>query len=288
MLENCEINTVINCAAVVKHFAHGTLIEDVNVGGAKNLVEFCLRTGAAMIQTSTMSVVSSAYEGVVQRDSVIDEKQLYFEQLLDNKYVHSKFLAEREVLEAIAHKELRGKVMRFGNLAARHSDGEFQINFSTNSAMGRLKAFVMLKCAAYDQLDATMEFSPIDAVAKAIVLLSKTPDECTLFHVFNNQDISMEIIFQEMNELGYPIKYVEREEFMKAFAQAQSDPEKASVLTSIMAYMPSGKSRKTVRLKRHCEYTMQVLYRLGFRWPVTTWDYIERFVSALGGLGYFE
>jgi hypothetical protein len=33
---------------------------------------------------------------------------------------------------------------------------------------------------------------------------------------------------------------------------------------------------------------MQVLYRLGFTWPVTTWDYIGRFVSALAGLGYFE
>ena len=46
--------------------------------------------------------------------------------------------------------------------------------------------------------------------------------------------------------------------------------------------------RESIRFTRHCEYTMQVLYRLGFAWPVTTWDYIARFVSALGGLGYFE
>ena len=287
-LESCSIDTVINCAAVVKHFARGTQIEDVNVGGAKNLVDFCLRTGAAMIQTSTMSVVSSAYEDVVPAGYTADEKQLYFDQLLENKYVHSKFLAEREVLEAIADKGLKGKVMRFGNLAARHSDGEFQINFATNSAMGRLKAFVMLGCAAYDQLDTTMEFSPIDAVAKAVVKLCETPDDCTLFHVFNNQNISMEGIFSELKNLGYPIEYVEREDFGKAFAKAQSDPEKASELTSIMAYMPSPTGRQSVRLTRHCEYTLQVLYRLGFCWPVTTWDYIERFVSALGGLGYFE
>jgi hypothetical protein len=146
----------------------------------------------------------------------------------------------------------------------------------------------MLGCAAYDQLDTTMEFSPIDAVAKAVVKLCATPDDCTLFHVFNNQNISMEGIFHELKDLGYPISYVEREEFGRAFAEAQSDPEKASELTSIMAYMPSASGRETVRLTRHCEYTLQVLYRLGFCWPITTWDYIERFVSALGGLGYFE
>ena len=287
-LEGRKIDTVINCAAVVKHFASGTLIEDVNVGGAANLVEFCLRTGAAMIQTSTMSVVSSAYRDSISDGFLPDEQSLYFRQLLDNKYIRSKFLAERLVLEAVASRGLKGKIMRYGNLAARHYDGEFQINFSTNSAMGRLKAFAMLGCAAYDQLDATMEFSPIDAVARATVTLAQAPDACTVFHVFNNQNISMECIFHEMSRMGYPIRYVEREEFAKAFAEAQNDPRKASTLTSIMAYMPSTGGQQTVRLTRKCEYTLQVLYRLGFSWPITTWDYIERFVSALSGLGYFE
>ncbi|MCR4557705.1 MAG: amino acid adenylation domain-containing protein [Saccharofermentans sp.] len=287
-LEDKNINTVINCAAVVKHFASGTLIEDVNVGGARNLVDFCLKTNAAMIQTSTMSVVTAIYKDNLPDGFKADERSLYFNQLLDNKYIHSKFLAERLVLEAVATKGLRGKVMRFGNLSARHSDGEFQINFKTNSAMGRLKAFAMLGCASYDQLDNTMEFSPIDSVAKAVIELSKTPDKCTIFHVFNNQNISMEGIFHELRSLGYDIKYVEREEFGKAFALAQSDPDKASTLTSIMAYMQIPGTRETVRLPRNCEFTMQVLYRMGFAWPVTSWDYIERFVSALSGLGYFD
>ena len=283
-----EIDTVINCAAVVRHFASGTQIEDVNVGGAVNLIDFCLKKNAALIQTSTMSVVSSAYKDSIPEGFLPDEKSLYFDQLLENKYIHSKFLAERAVLEAVAEKGLRGKIMRYGNLAARHSDGEFQINFSTNSAMGRLKAFVMLGCAAFEQLDTTMEFSPIDAVARATVALSKTPETCTLFHVFNNQNISMEGIFSELNNLGYEIDYVEREEYAKAFQAAQNDPKRAASLTSIMAYMHSPGGRETVRLTRQCEYTMQVLYRLKFAWPVTTWDYIERFVSTLSGLGFFE
>ncbi|MBR5337150.1 MAG: amino acid adenylation domain-containing protein [Lachnospiraceae bacterium] len=287
-LAGCGIDTVINCAAVVKHFASGTIIEDVNVGGAVNLIDFCLKTGAAMIQTSTMSVVTSAYKDNLEQGFEPDEQSLYFEQVLDNKYIHSKFLAERAVLEAVAEKGLKGKILRFGNLAARHSDGEFQINFDSNSAMGRLRAFSMLGCATFDQLDGTMEFSPIDAVAKALVLLTRTPDDCTVFHVFNNQSISMEGIFHELSQLGYPIRYVERPEFAKAFSEAQKDPAKATELTSIMAYMQSPGGREQIRLQRKCEYTMQVLYRLGFRWPVTTWDYIQRFVSALSGLGYFD
>ena len=287
-LDDKGIRTVINCAAVVKHFATGTLIEDVNVGGAVNLIDFCLRTNARLIQTSTMSVVSTAYRDAIPDGFMPNEQHLYIGQPLDNKYVHSKFLSERAVLEAVATGGLRAKIMRLGNLAARHSDGEFQTNFRSNSAMGRLKAFAMLGCASYDQLDQTMEFSPIDSVARAIVLLSDTPDDCTVFHVFNDQRISMGGIFRELTECGYPISFVEREEFSKAFAAAQNDPVKARILTSIMAYAQTAGSREVVNLTRTCAYTLQVLYRLGFSWPFTTWDYISRFVGALSGLGYFS
>ena len=36
------------------------------------------------------------------------------------------------------------------------------------------------------------------------------------------------------------------------------------------------------------EYTLQVLYRLGLAWPVTSWDYLRKFMGALNGLGYFD
>lgn len=39
----------------------------------------------------------------------------------------------------------------------------------------------------------------------------------------------MEGVFHEMKDLGYPIEYVEREEFARAFAMAQSDPVSADV-----------------------------------------------------------
>ena len=32
--------------------------------------------------------------------------------------------------------------MRYGNLSARFKDGEFQVNFNSNAAMGQLRAYV--------------------------------------------------------------------------------------------------------------------------------------------------
>lgn len=232
-LAELPIETVINCAASVKHFAHDDSIERINLGGVRNLIDFCLEKGAKLIQTSTTSVLEIAYsDHLPEKDP--DEHTLYFGQDLTNQYVHSKFLAERAVLEAAVQKGLKAKIMRYGNLSARYHDGEFQINFNSNSAMGNLRALAILKCVAYDQLGDLLEFTPIDYAAKATVMLSQTPEKCVLFHVLSEQYIRQDHLFRAMQAMGHPIAYVERSDFEKALSDAQNDPRKAELLTSLI------------------------------------------------------
>ena len=283
-----NINTVINCAAIVKHFAHDSIIEDVNVGGAKNVIDFCVEQGAMMIQTSTMSVIEIGYKDNTPVGFSPSEQTLYCGQDLTNQYVRSKFLAERAILEAVLHRGLKAKIMRYGNLSARFTDGEFQVNFNSNAAMGQLRAYAILGCAPYDQAEDLMEFSPIGVVAAATVRLCETPEDCVVFHVITDQYISKVHIFQEMAEVGYPVKLMERDEYEKAFAEAGRNPRKAALLTSLMAYDVGKGERERVMLPMNREHTLQVLYRLGFTWPTTSWDYLKRFLQVLNGLEFFE
>ena len=286
--EDARINTVVNCAAVVKHFSSGTEIEDVNVDGPANLVEFCLEHDAALVQVSTGSTVKCALKPDAQFMGKAGERDLYIGQELENRYVRSKFLAERLVLDAVVNRGLRAKVMRVGNLAPRTADGEFQINFETNAAMGRLKSFALLGCAAYDQLDATMEFSPIDETARAIILLAQTPPACVLFHPFNHHAVLYGDVFEAMGKCGLPVRGVEREEFAGVLREAEADPKKARVLTSMLAYARKATGAPVVVPKAGNAFTMQVLYRLGFRWNPTPATYVEQFLNALEGMGYFD
>ncbi len=156
------INTVINCAAVVKHFSEGTEIEDVNIGGAQHCVDFCLKSGAKLVHISTAST-RGLWAGEIKND-VFTEQRFYMGQYLGNKYIYSKFMAERLILEAVALHGLQAKIMRVGNLAARSTDGEFQANFSTNSFMGRIKVYNMLGCCPYGMRNKRVEFSPINCL----------------------------------------------------------------------------------------------------------------------------
>ena len=292
---NCQlstvnsIDTVFNCAANVKHFSKTTDIEDVNIGGAKRCVEFCMKTGAKLIHISTTSV---GEVWVIRNNGeevpTLDERKFWFGQFLDNRYIHSKFLAERIVLDAIAHHGLNAKVMRVGNLAPRSYDGEFQANFNSNSYMGRLKVFNTLGCCSYDDYDELTEMSPIDETAKAVVLLASTPKECTVFQPFNNHTELFGDVLQLLSKVGKEIRFVERDEFEKALAEAGQDPEKAKLLSAMLAYQDMAHGQKAVFIDRDNRYTCAVLHRLGFHWSDTAWDYVERMLTAISGFGYFE
>ena len=283
------IQTVFNCAANVKHFSKGTDIEDVNIGGAQRCVEFCLKTGARLVHISTTSV---GEVWVVRNDGeqvpMLDERKLWFGQFLDNRYIHSKFLAERLVLDAVAHHGLSAKVMRVGNLAPRSADGEFQANFNTNSYMGRLKVFHTLGCCPYDGYDEHTEMSPIDETAKAVVLLASTPKECTVFQPFNNHTELLGDVLCLMKKVGREMRFVEADEFEQTVTVAGQDPEKAKQLAAILAYQDVAHGQKTAIIERDNRYTCSVLHRLGFHWSDTSSEYIVQMLRQIAAFGFFE
>ncbi len=284
--EALPIDTVFNCAAIVKHFSEGTEIEDVNIGGAQRCVNFCIKTGAKLVHISTAST-RGLWAGEA-KDETFTEQKLYMGQYLGNKYIYSKFMAERLILDAVALHGLSAKIMRVGNLAARSTDGEFQANFATNSFMGRIKVYNMLGCCPYSMRNKRVEFSPINEVARAIVLLSGTPKECTVFHPYNIHGQFLGDVLTGLTSVGDGVRFVEQEDFAQAMEAAKDDPVKAKQMSSLLAYQDMAHGQKTTDVARDNDYTTQVLYRLDFAWSPTSWDYVERMLTAIGGFGFFE
>ncbi|MBR6046080.1 MAG: amino acid adenylation domain-containing protein [Ruminococcus sp.] len=286
--EKEPISTVFNCAANVKHFSSGTDIEDINVGGAVNCVKLCEKLGARLIHFSTISVGGTTDDLSSLSQSFIDEQSLYFGQTLDNKYTASKLMSERTVLEAAAEKGLDAKVIRVGTLAARESDGEFQINFLTNSFMGRLRSYSMLGCFPYQMIENQVCMGPIDLSCKAFLKLARTPKECCLYNAVNNHTLPLGDIIRRMNLNGMDIRFVEYEEFAAAVSEAQKDPDKAAVLQSMVAYMSPVQGKQVVQIPFAAHYTTQILARLGFFWNASSDKYVDDFISTLGGFSFFD
>ena len=284
-LAELPIDTYINCAANVKHFSAGTDIEDINYGGVKMALDFCRQKKCRFVQVSTASIAGMSIDGKPDEKLLLSERMLYFGQDLSNKYARSKFLAERAVLES-ALDGVDVKIMRVGNLMARDADGEFQINFATNNFLARLKAYSLIGKIPYEAMGMNTEFAPIDFTAVAVLLLAKTPEKCRVFHPYNDHHIFLGDAIAVMRKRGMDIIPCETEEYERSFGETMRDSAKARYLNSLIAYNEHGK--RVMPIKSVNSYTSQVLLRQGFKWPITSDAYLDRFFVMMEGLGFFD
>ncbi|MBQ8507154.1 MAG: amino acid adenylation domain-containing protein [Clostridia bacterium] len=284
-LAGLPVDTYINCAANVKHFSAGTDIEDINYGGVKMALEFCRQKKCRFVQVSTASIAGMSVDGVPDENLLLNEQMFYFGQDLSNKYARSKFLAERAALEA-ALDGMDVKIMRVGNLMARDADGEFQANFSTNNFLSRLKAYHIVGRIPYAAMGMSTEFAPIDSTALAVLMLARTPEKCRVFHPYNDHHIFLGDAVDVLNRRGMEIVPCEQEEYDCSFSEAMRSPEKARHLNSLIAYQEHGK--RIVSIKSVNGYTSQALMRQGFKWPITSSDYLDKFFATMEAFGYFD
>lgn len=285
LLQNVKFDTVINCAACVKHFASDDIIERINVGGLKNMIRVAKDHGARLIQISTLSVAGENVGGKFSDDFRLRENELDVGQDISNKYVHSKFMAERAVLDAV-RDGLDAKIIRVGNLMGRQSDGEFQINSITNGFIRDLKGYKSLGLFPVSGCDSRIDFSPIDEVANAVVLLSQTPKMFTLFHAANSHEVEMGDVIDAMTSSGFDIKTVDDKAFNDALTKMMEDDEKNMLVSSLISYSSSDSLLHKFILTDNT-FTVKALYRLGYKWPITDKEYLLRVIEALRSLDFF-
>lgn len=281
------VDTVINCAASVKHFAPGDEIERANVHTVRNMAGWCADNGKRMIHVSTVSVAGDA-EMPRATELMLTEQTLDLGQGLSNQYVNSKYKAEEILLKGIQEGRLNAKIMRVGNISPRESDGEFQANFTSNAFMGQLRAYLTLGCIPYDALNVSCEFTPVDQLADAVIELGCTPTANVVFHPLNNHSVPLGDVIDIMQEvLGRRLDLVEMEEFSSRLSGMMAgESDKVSMLQPLVAYQSA--DGNTAYIGCSSNFTTGILYRLGFRWSPTSTEYIRAFLTAIAGLGYFD
>jgi hypothetical protein len=170
---------------------------------------------------------------------------------------------------------------------SRDSDGEFQINFNTNAFMKQMRSYVKLGFFSVTDMDVQVEFSPIDMVAKAVVILAGTPPQFTVFHVNNCHKVHMANVLKVMRDNDMPVEVVSKKVFDQRFAEALKDETKGEYVSGLISYLGnSGETRRFVGADE--SYTIKALYRLGFSWPIISEQYIDKAFKALKAMRFFK
>ena len=283
-----EVQTIVNCAASVKHYGYYGEFEKINVIGVKNLVNFCEEFKKEFYQTSTISVsgntMTSLPSSYIPKNPIyFGENNLFINQPLDNVYVRSKFEAEKYILEEIANKRLKGLILRIGNITHRFSDGKFQENSNDNAFLNRLKAFLFLKELPKSITENYIEFSPVDKIAEAIVLCMRFYTyPMTVLHLFNSNHLYINIFLEYLHELGYDINIIDDELFKEHLNKLifnSNNSDKVSVLLNDLDKNQNLIYRTNLKITN--KFTLKFLDKADFSWPIITKEYIEKILKNL-------
>lgn len=282
--EGVKIDTVIHCAADVSHFGVGNRIRQTNVDGVRHVIEFCKKHDAALVHVSTLSVGGFIDQEMADIGVSLSEQRLWIRQDLSNDYLESKFTAEKIILLEAANG-LRAKIMRVGNLQGRITDGEFQMNQATNGFTKLLQSIVRTGRCPQSMARAWINFSPVDAVARAICRMAGSAPEYTVFHIFDSNDLPVSKLLTHISELGYPVRSIDDAEFDEFMLHAAEDPKFSGALDGFLTRVTGG--RHMVEAPCESGFSIRALEQEGFVWPEISDDYLSAYLTGLDTLGAF-
>ena len=288
-----NISTVINSAALVKHYGDYSDFNTINVVGTKNIINFCEKYHKKLYHISTTSISGQGLPENNQKQSreliYFGEKDFYKNQNLNNAYIKTKFEAEKLILNEVSNNKLNATIFRIGNIQNRYSDGKFQINVGENAFVNRIKCILKLGVLQNGFRKHSTEFAPVDLCADAIVRIIRSNPKFTVFHVFNNNLISFTDLVKYINDLGLKVDFVSNKSFSQNIRNYLKDENLKNEISGIITDLNSDKLfTLNVNILIDSNFTNKYLQQLGFNWPKIDEQYIKKYIKYFKEINFFN
>lgn len=269
------IDIVINSAGLTKHYGIYEEFHSANVKTVENIIRFCSDYKIKYLyHVSTMSVSGQFLcEPLINNEIIFDENCLSINQQLDkNVYIKTKYIAEEKINEFILSGGM-ATILRVGNLTCRFEDGRAQLDVENNAFTNRFKAFYNIGYIFEELKKLEIEFSPVDKVSYAIMLIVKNNIYEKVVHLYNDN-------FMLLEKVLYKVNIYSKQEFgTKLKKDIISNPNIQKYLPYIINDLSQGNSYKT-NIKNDNKNSNELLKKIGFKWPEINEKYIEFFIKT--------
>ena len=264
----------------MRHFAPQKELRAVNTDAVERLAAFCHDHHALLVQVSTLGI-AGYHDALSGAAPTLTEHDLYIGQQLHDPYTHSKFMAERLVLEAVAKGRIDARIIRVGHLSPRTTDGRFQRNAETNSLAMALQLCRLLRMVPASAATLSVSLIPVDLAAKAILRLTgmedlkdlkdlKDPKDLKIFHLALPDAPTFLDLLQsrcpsdqaDLSDLAFRV--VDDQVFMEAAEKAAADNPMRGMVLSAVAHLSAAEGHRPNLIE--CSFSAEVLRLLGLEW----------------------
>ncbi|MFG3107072.1 amino acid adenylation domain-containing protein [Streptomyces tendae] len=199
---SAEIGSIYHCGAHVNSLLPYGRLRPANVEGTRELLRLAVDGTAKAFHHISSDAVFDSYGYLRQSRIYEDEPLTHADGLYGGGYAESKWVADRLVADA-RDAGLRASVYRPGALTGALTGGCGQLgDFFTRFLKG------IIQLGSCPELDATIDFAPVDYVSRAIVGLSLRQGPGGVFHLTHPEPVSYEGFVTAVRDAGHPLETV--------------------------------------------------------------------------------
>ena len=284
-----QCDAILNCAADVRFFQDYRISQRTNVLGVEHIIFFAEQNRLPIYHISTESVSGDITEQPILQNEFTENVLYIGQEYKENAYVHSKFEAERLLIDA-SRKGLSTTIYRIGNLTGRYQDGRFQTNIWENYFYNGLRFMLQTGLALKERSNDEIEMTPVDTCASAIVRLMLHGQTGKAYHVWNHHTQTEGELIQMFDSLGFKINCYERPVYakrMEALLLENTDPKLFLGVINEFQEQEEKKSDQTGLVIRS-DITRSYLEKMGFSWPKINREYLVSVLDDMQKKGFLK
>ena len=280
-----ESEVIYHNGAWVNHTAPYSRLKPTNVLGTQEVLRLACEGDAKPVYfISTISVFNP--NDLSQKRVIKESDELDPQEVPLGGYAQSKWVAEK-LVKIAEERGLPVSIYRIGPISGHSQTGLFNPHdFLYKLIMG----YVHLGSAPEGEM--LLDILPVDYVSRAIVHLSGQPESLgKAFHLIHPHPVSSNLLFEQLEEMGYPIKRIPYERwYTKLLAVAKSSPDHPlyPLVPLFSAVRSDDASAKSFNLKFDCYNTLKGLDDSAMTCPPIDRQLLKTYISFLLENGFLS
>ncbi len=271
------VDSLIHCAAIVKHIGKYDEFKKVNLDGTKNIANFCMKYDICLNHVSTISVSCDFMPLSYTSDMIGFTEESFFigQNYQENYYIKSKLLAEDYLIQNMKKGLLKANIFRIGNLTGRYSDGFFQYNIDSNAFYNKLHFILTNKIFYESGMLQEFDLSPVDDVASAIIgIIYNYSNQNKIFHIMNPQKFTIKTLIEKLELLNYQIRILKDADFYKRISKMNLDSN-SLIINNFNLYT----NTSNLNVKTQCNITLKYLDNIDFHYHKIDLKYLTKIIE---------
>jgi amino acid adenylation domain-containing protein/thioester reductase-like protein len=273
------IDSIIHCAALVKHYGDYEGFYLANVLATINLLKLCQQT--KLKDFHYISTVSVLTDGYIPGKSYFEFNEDTSADILKNRhnvYTRSKYQGEQEVV--LSRKfGINGNIYRLGNMSMNSRTFKNQENIKDNAFVNIFKTMLML--GVMPQEYANVEISPVDCAAQSVVLLfDKVSLNNQTYHIFNPHTANLLELIALRPEIKLSrVTFNQFIQQIKACLEGGENVDQIELFMLHQGWLQEYDLEHLTMIHLLQDKTEYILAKLGFKWPEITTPMLSELID---------